>query len=173
MKNGRTCPRSPFADPHEVAGTIERYIAALESNAPLTNESPLSDDARKAILTFVNSQRAHVGDLRIRTYPWWLPRVAARLGPEFLKPTRETPTRFLEKFPASQYAMWTQQSAWHCARRYWRWSYECDGQDLPSWLRLTFHKNSYSKVGPADMLTREDVQAIADHTLNYRDRAWI
>ena len=173
MKNGRSRPPDPFADIHEVAGKIDRLIAELESNAPLANEPPLSVDARKTILAFVNSQRAHVGDLRIKTYLWWLPRVAARLGPEFLEPTRETPTHFLEKFPSSQYAMWTQQGAWHCARRYWRWSFEREGRDLPSWLRLTFHKNSYSKVGPADMLTREDVQAIADHTLNFRDRAWI
>jgi len=173
MKTGRSRPKDPFADIHEVSGAIDRYIAFLKSNTALTGEPEITTDARTAILAFVNSQRAHVGDLRIRTYLVWLPRVAARLGPEFLAPTRETPTHFLEKFPSSQYAMWSQANAWHCARRYWRWAFDRSGQDLPSWLYLTFHKNSYSKVGPADMLTREDVQAIADHTLNHRDRAWI
>ncbi len=173
MKNGRNRPKDPFADIHEVSGTIDRYVAFLGTRAPLVGEPPLSDDARKSILAFVSSQRAHVGDLRIRTYLAWLPRVAARLGDEFLTPTRETPTHFLERFPSSEYAMWSQENAWHCARRYWRWSFDRAGVDLPSWLHLTFHKNSYSKVGPADMLTREDVSAIADHTTSHRDRAWV
>ena len=71
----------------------------------MAGEPELTAEARAAILAFVNSQRAHVGNLRIRTYLSWLPRVAARLGQEFLKPTRETPTHFLEMFPSSQYAM--------------------------------------------------------------------
>jgi len=173
MKTGRSQPRDPFADIHEVAGTIKRQTAFLESGAPLDGEPPLAGDARRSILEFVTSQRAHVGDLRIRTYLAWLPRVAARLGREFLTPTRETPTHFLERFPTSEYAMWSQANAWHCARRYWRWSFNREDKDLPSWLHLTFHKNSYTKVGPADMLTREDVIAIADATTNHRDKAWV
>ncbi len=69
--------------------------------------------------------------------------------------------------------MWSQENAWHCARRYWQWSADRAGQGLPSWLHLTFHENSYSKVGQADMLSREDVNAIADHTTSHRDRAWV
>ncbi|MGA7846418.1 MAG: site-specific integrase [Thermoplasmata archaeon] len=173
MKNGENRPKDPFADIHEVSGTIAHLTAFLESKATLAGEPTLTADARTSILAFVNSQRAHVGDLRIRTYLWWLPKVAARLGAEFLVPTRETPTHFLERFPSSKYAMWTQQNAWGCVARYWRWSYERADQDVPRWLHLTFHTKAYSKVGPADMLTREDVTAIADHTLNHRDRAWI
>jgi integrase len=173
MKNGRSRPGDPFADIHEVSGTIERYTDFLKSKEPLDGEPPLTDDARKSILEFVASQRTHVGDLRIRTYLAWLPRVAARLGDEFLAPTRATPTHFLERFPSSEYAMWSQANAWHCTRRYWRWSFDREDKELPSWLHLTFHKNSYSKVGPADMLTRDDVIAIADATTNHRDRAWV
>jgi integrase len=173
MRRGSSRPKDPFSDIHEVSGMIDRYIAFLESTAQLDGEPPISEDVRRSILAFVGSQRARVGDLRIRTYLAWLPRVAARLGDQFTTPTRETPIRFLERFPSSEYAMWTQENAWHCARRYWRWSFDREGKDLPSWLHLTFHKNSYSKVGPADMLTREDVSAIADHTTSHRDRAWV
>ena len=117
MKNGENRPKDPFADIHEVSGTIAHLTAFLESKATLAGEPTLTADARTSILAFVNSQRAHVGDLRIRTYLWWLPKVAARLGAEFLVPTRETPTHFLERFPSSKYAMWTQQNAWGCVAR--------------------------------------------------------
>ncbi len=57
MKDGRTRPKDPFADIHEVSDTIDRYLAFLGSRAPLVGEPPLSDDARRSILEFVNSRK--------------------------------------------------------------------------------------------------------------------
>jgi integrase len=127
---------------------------------------------REAILAFVKAQRGAVGDLRIRTYLAWLPIAAQKLGSRFLKPDRETPSSFQECFTTKHYARNSRQTVAQCLVPFWRWMYERDGKEYPSWLQLKIEKWKPTN-GASDMLTREEVARIAESAQNFRDRAWI
>lgn len=169
-KRGSTEP--PFADVHLISGYIEKRLRQLQSNEPIGAGILVERPERDAILAFVRARRPEVSEVRIRTFLSWLPLAAARLGPQFLTPDRETPTAFSEAFPPREYARGTRATGANCLCSFWRWWLASQGKEYPSWLRLRLEKWK-STTGPSDMLTREEVTQIAEHALNFRDKAWI
>jgi integrase len=59
-----------------------------------------------------------------------------------------------------------------CLVTFWRWRFQLEGKEYPSWLRIKLEKWKPTHMA-SDMLSRDDVARIADHALNFRDRAWI
>ena len=163
--------RDDFGDVHGVQGYIANRIATLESGEPI-GEEPLLLNApeRSAILQFVRSRRGEVGELRTRTYLAWLPVAAAHLGPMFLAPDRTTPQAFRETF--SSYARSTKETIASCLQRFWRWRFDQEGAECPSWLRIKLEAWKPTN-GASDMLSVSEVARIAEGALNFRDRAWI
>jgi len=160
-----------FADVHGVRGYVENRLALLATDKPVGEEQlSLGSEERAAILRFVQARRGEVGELRTRTYLAWLPVAASRLGPAFLSPNRNTPAAFREAF--STYARSTKETVTSCLGTFWRWTFEQQGDDPPSWLRIKLEAWKPTN-GAAEMLSREEVTRIADNALNFRDRAWI
>lgn len=159
-------------DPHYVRRYIERRLEGLSTDAPIGDGPPLGRRERDALLAFIRARRSEVGELRIRTYLSWLPIGAAKLGTRFLEPDRETPAAFNEIFNPKHYARGSRVTIAQCLLTFWRWWYEQGGRDFPSWLRIRFERWK-PVAGPSDMLTRDDIAMIADHTQNFRDKAWI
>ena len=122
--------------------------------------------------SFVTARRPEVSEVRTRTYLSWLPLAAARLGPGFLQPDRTTPAAFHQAFPPGQYARGTRATGANCLGSFWRWWLARQGKEYPSSLRIRLEKWRPT-TGASDMLTRDDVARIAEHALNFRDRAWI
>jgi integrase/recombinase XerD len=162
----------PFADVHLISGYLEKRLAELRSDGPVGNGIVLGRAERDAILAFIRARRPEVSEVRVRTFLSWLPQAAARLGPRFLSPDPETPTTFAEAFPARSYARGSRATGANCLGAFWRWWLGRQGKEFPSWLRIKLERWEPS-AGPADMLTRDDVSRIAEHALNFRDRAWI
>jgi integrase len=165
-------PDDPFADVHRISGYVERRLAQLKSDGPVGQVGELGRSERDAILAFIRARQPEVSEVRIRTFLSWLPQAAARLGPCFLTPDRETPAAFAEAFPPRTYARGSRATGANCLGSFWRWWLDRQGKEFPSWLRIRLEKWKPS-AGPSDMLTREDVARVVEHALNFRDRAWI
>ncbi len=125
------------------------------------SETPSSSAAR----------RPEVSEVRTRTFLFWLPVVAARLGPGFLQPDRATVAAFLAGFPVGPYARGTRATGANCLGSFWRWWLARQGKELPAALHMRLEK-WMPKEGASDMLTREGGARMAAHALNFRDRAW-
>ena len=173
-------PPDPLSDVHMIGQVVENRLRLLGSDEPLPSEEPLSREARDAILEFARSKKGEVSDLRFRTYLVRLPQVAARLGEEFLRPTKNTPSRFKEAFPEKRhpgdlkgYEQSSREGSWYVARAFWGWWFERKDEDIPRFLRIKFPKNRHQKIRADSLLSRDDVLRIASQALNQRDKAWI
>ncbi len=170
----------PLSDVHMIGQVVANRLQLLESDRPLPGERSLSREARDAILEFVAAKKGEVSDLRFRTYLVRLPQVAARLGEEFLRPTKNTPSRFKEAFPEKKhpedskgYEQSSREGSWYVARAFWAWWFDRKDQDIPRFLRIKFPKNGHQKIRADSLLSRDDVLRIASQALNQRDKAWI
>ena len=161
-----------LADPHFVRGYNQRRLQQLESDGPIGNGLVIGKHERCAILAFVRARQGVVGELRVRTYLAWLPLAASKLGTRFLDPDRETPSLFNAAFPSTAYARGSRVTVAQCLSSFWHWKFEQSDQEFPSWLRIKLERWAPTK-GAADMLSRDDVASIADHMLNFRDKAWL
>jgi integrase/recombinase XerD len=162
----------PFSDVHLIARFIEKRLTQLQSDGPIGEGIVLARPERDAILAFVKARRPEVSEVRVRTYLSWLPKTAALLGSGFLAPDRETPASFVEVFPPRDFARGTRATGANCLGTFWRWWLSRQGREFPSWLHIRLEKWKPTN-GPSDMLSRDDVAQIAEHALNFRDRAWI
>lgn len=163
---------------------VEQYsrnrLAAIRTGAPVGQGSgarPLSAPARRAILAFLEAKRGDVGALHFRNYLAWLPVAATRLGGAFLAPGSDIQARFNEAFPpkserGSGYSFFSRQTAGSVLVSFWRYRLSKAGKPFPDHLRLRFGKWKSPYHG-SDMLTREDIAAIADSARNFRDKAWV
>ncbi len=170
----------PLSDVHRIGQVIKSRLQLLESDRPLPGEGRLSREARDAILEFVQSRKGEVSDLRYRTYLVRLPQVAARLGDEFLRPTKNTSSRFKEAYPEKKhpgdskgYEQSSRRGSWYVAWAFWAWWFDQKDEDIPRFLRIKFPKDSHRKIRSDSLLTRDDVLRIASKALNPRDKAWI
>jgi integrase len=170
----------PLSDVHMIGQVVENRLRLLGSDESLPGEGLLSREARDAILEFARSKKGEVSDLRFRTYLVRLPQVAARLGEEFLRPTKNTPSRFKEAFPEKRhpgdskgYEQSSRESSWYVARAFWGWWFERKDEDIPRFLRIKFPKNGHEKIRADSLLSRDDVLRMASQALNQRDKAWI
>lgn len=162
----------PFEDIHSARAFNEKRLAELRSGRRIGRDSNPTLSQREVIQSFVRAKRGIVSEVRIRTYLSWLPLAASRLGASFLQPDREIATRFNEVFPPGQYARGTRATGSNCLGTFWAWWFEQQGKERPSWVRIRLEKWKPTN-GASDMLSRDEVAQIAEHALNFRDRAWI
>lgn len=154
-------------DVHQVGPAYERAMRRIETGEGCA----LPPEVRREIASFIRHQEDLVSIMRLKTYTVYLPSVAQKLGPQFLAPTRETPQKFRQVF--RDYQVWSLDGAWGCARKFWSWRYERNGEDFPSWLKLPIPKKFARKRGPDDVFTPADVAKIAEHCTNLRDKAFV
>src|SRR5208283_3336023 len=160
-------------DVHGVEPVIAARIDFLRSSRKLRGERPISREARDAVLAFCRARKGEVSSTRFRTYLSRLPQVAARLGQDFLAPSRETTARFKEAFPDDRYKASSREGSWYVLRVFWTWWFDQKGEPLPYYLKIRFPKNGEARIGPTAVLTRDDVAKIAAATTSLRDRAWV
>lgn len=172
MARRRGVSEERFDDLHRVRSGIEHRLAQLKGRGPVGEIEGLARSEREAISAFVESRRGVVGELRLRTYLAWLPLAAHRLGNAFLDPDRAVQDRFNQAFPKARYSRASREGAAHCLGTFWRWRFERLGRDYPTWLRIRLERWAPTS-GAADMLTRDEVAQLAEHALNFRDKAWI
>jgi integrase len=153
-------------DIHDTVSKIAHAETRLRSP-----DAGIPRDAARAILEFVEARRAAVSPQRALTYLWNLRGAAGRLGPDFLSPTPETPSKFLRIYRDS--AVWTQITVRSVLFSFWRWRSEREGKEFPRWLKISVSSRGVSRKDHNDVLTIEEVGRIADHALNLRDKALI
>ena len=161
-----------LTDLHLVRNGIEHRLAQLRAEGPVGEVARLDRTARDAIIAFVESRRGMVGELRLRTYLAWLPVAAQRLGSAFLEPDRSIQEGFSRAFPRERYTRSSREGAAHCLSTFWKWRFNRLGRDFPPWLRIRLERWTPTN-GAGDMLSRDEVATMAEHALNFRDRAWI
>ncbi len=172
MRKVRKPERAP--DIHGSREAANRILHRLRDGAQLDGEPPLGAAERAAVLEFLQARRDEVSDSRFRTYAVRLPQAAARIGPEFLRPSRDAPARFKEAFPAERYARASRESSWYVLMTFWRWRSTGRDKEVPAYLTVKFPTNGTFPTIPArEILTREDVTRIAQNSYTTRDRAWV
>ncbi|HEV2450227.1 MAG TPA: tyrosine-type recombinase/integrase [Thermoplasmata archaeon] len=127
--------------------------------------------AATAILTFYKDRSRAVGDFQKLKYLERLPVVARALGPEFLKPTVSTARRFLTAFSGQEQS--SVLTLKNVTEAFWRWMYARKGKEFPLALRIPVDRKLVKKKNHGDVLTPEDALALANHTRNQRDRAFV
>ncbi|MCI4317188.1 MAG: site-specific integrase [Thermoplasmata archaeon] len=173
-----------MTDIHGVEPVISERLRALKAGETIGANGPISHAARQAILDFAAARRDEVSSLRLRTYLVRLPQIAARLGDDFLSPNRGTTTKFKAGFPAhgsagrrkdqASYSSASREGSWYVACAFWRWYFGRKGARFPDeYLKLKIRKDDRPRIGPAEVLTRDDVVRIAEETRTLRDRAWV
>jgi integrase len=157
---------------HYAPAKIESRLRAIRSG-----HYRLSRDARDAIVRFERAERGERDDLTRLKHLSWLPRAAEGLGRDFLVPTPDTRARFKRVFPDSEYARESRAGAWYCLRAFWRRrvfpGHDRVDDPLPVWLHLDFPRNGEAGLTAAEILSRDDVRAIAERMTHPRDRAWL
>jgi len=169
----RTREPDQAPDIHGNRDAADRLLRGLRDGWERDGEATLGDPELAAVLEFLRARHDEVSDSRFLTYVVRLPQAAARMGAEFLHPTRDAPTRFKETFPVGRYARATRESSWYVLMTFWRWRYARQDKEPPTYLKVKFPTNGTGPTIPArDILTREDVTRIAEHSYTTRDRAW-
>ncbi len=164
-------------DPHDTEHTIRLYLARLEADAagkPRTVESDAVSVGReeaKEILAFARDRETELSRQRYLTYLRTLPLAASKLGPDFLAPSRTSPAKLKGELSGAK--GWTIVSYWACVSKFWKWRFERDGKDFPSYLRLKIAKRYCARKDESIVISREEVDQIADHTITPRDRAFV
>ncbi|MCI4316963.1 MAG: site-specific integrase [Thermoplasmata archaeon] len=177
-----TPPPTPSRGPHDASVDlyVESRLKTLRGSGPIGNRdrSPNpSKEARRAILSFLDSKKGEVGRLHFRNYVAWLPVAADRLGEEFLEPRPDVQARFNAAFPSRSpagggYSFFSRQTVGGILMGFWRYRLSLESKPFPDHLRLKFGKWKTPYNG-GDMLTRDDVAKLAESVDNFRDRAWI
>ncbi|MFI5418300.1 MAG: tyrosine-type recombinase/integrase [Candidatus Lutacidiplasmatales archaeon] len=166
-RGGRETRRAPpRLDIHDTSTRIAHATDRLRSA-----ESGVSKDSADAILAFAEARRVAVSPQRTLAYLDKLRMIAARLGGEFLTPTRDTPGHFLRSFRDNE--VWTQITLRSVLYSFWKWRCEGRGEEFPSWLRIPISKRNVNRKDHADVLTPEEVASLAEHAPNLRDKALI
>jgi integrase len=162
-----------LADIHGADSAISGLTSALKSGRIIGGNRAIPKEARDAILEFCRARRDEVSTLRFKNYLVRLPQIADRLGKDFLEPTRDTPSKFKAAYPADRYKVASREGTWYVARAFWSWRFDRKGEPVPYYLRMKFPKNGKPRIGPAEVLIRDDVAKIAEAATTLRDRAWI
>lgn len=159
-------PATSKIDIHDTETEMTRTLARLKAG-----ETGIPKESLKAILDFVKSREREVSRQRTLTYLRTLPLSAAKLGPDFLHPNRDTPAKLREA--TSGLAGWTVMSYWTITVTFWRWMYARQEKDFPSFLHLTVGRQYRAYKTAGDVLTPEEVRRIADATVTARDKALV
>ena len=178
MTNANASMERPHDDAVETF--IRNRLSALrgETASPEAREfASITPTSRRAILAFLEAKEGEVGRLHFRNYVAWLPVAASRLGKSFLSPGLDIQAQFNYAFPAKSpsakgYSFFSRQTVGSILMGFWRYRLSRAGKPFPDHLRLRFGKWK-SPYNGSDMLTRDEVAAIAENAQNFRDKAWI
>ena len=100
----------PFSDIHLIGATSR---SDTHSSVRVPRWVPGSKSAaREASLASLEARSPEVTEVRVRTFLSWLPSAAARLGPRFLDPDRDTPSSFAKAFPIDDSCLQNPSSEW-------------------------------------------------------------
>ncbi len=129
----------------------------------------------KAILEYVDSRAADrdcpLSQGRVLLYYLDLPRVAAKLGIEFLEPCKGTVEKFSDAY--RDLAGNSRKTYADLLVSFWRWRFEQQEKDLPSHLRIHISKKALATKTEDDVLTEDEQARIATATISERDEAFV
>ncbi len=165
-KKGGEKSAPPRFDTHNAASQIAHATERLRSE-----DAGISPEAATAILEFAEVRRSAVSPLRLLAYLEKLRAAAVELDGDFLAPTRETPARFLRAYRDSE--TWTQLTVRSVLYSFWRWRFEREDTEFPSWLRIPISKRNVNGKDHNDVLSVEEVAKLSDGAINLRDKALI
>jgi integrase len=158
-------------DLHGVGDQIARATAHLRST-----DSGVPRTVARAILEFVEDKRPEVGPHQLAKYLHRLPVVAGKLGSDdFLRPNRETPRRFFRVFSYPGHEWSSIKTTGSCLVQFWKWRFQKEGADFPSYLKITVPNKKLNRKTAADVLTPEEVSRLVEATsdLRYKALIWV
>lgn len=147
--------------------TLERELAKLRSNS-------LSKENSESILQFYRQLVAEgVGIARQIKYISTLRRIASLLNKPFADATKNDIIDFVAKIEKEDYSEWTKRDYKIILKRFYKWLRGCDDEHPPEvrWIRA--RRNIPNKLQKKDLLTIDEVKAIANKARNIRDKAFI
>jgi integrase/recombinase XerD len=128
---------------------------------------------KKYILDFVEQISADgLTQGRQIKYCYLLCRLSEMMNKDFLKATKQDIIKLCSEINNSTYTEWTKHDYLAIIKRFYKWLGGTD--EYPpevKWIKTSV-KNSWKKL-PSELLTIEDVKALADATNNLRDRAFV
>lgn len=146
---------------------LERELAKLRSNS-------LGKENSKIVLRFYKQLTAEgIGIARRIKYLATLRRIASLLNKPFSKVTKDDIVDFVAKIEQRDYSEWTKHDYKMILKRFFRWLRGCE-DEYPlevRWIKL--RSNIPNKLEKKDLLTVDEIEAIANSARNVRDKAFI
>lgn len=147
----------------------------LKNALKLLERSKLSKKNKDIIKEFIEACIAEgIGKLRVVKYIFTLKKIALSLNKDFDKVTKEDLVRFVRDIELNDdYSDWTKRDFKVTLKKFYKWL-KGNGEEYPpevKWIK-TGKKLNNNKL-PEELITLEEVKAMADASVNLRDRAII
>lgn len=156
---------------HNSARQLERAIFQID-NAK-TSES--NKEFIKQFIRFLSAQG--VKELRQVKYIYSLQKISTWLNKDFDKADKQDIMDLCNIIEKNGYSDWTKHDYRVCIKKFYTWLKNKDIDDIDEWgtpkevkwIKIKAPKDS--KKVPSDLLTPKDVQSLAEHTRNLREKA--
>ena len=151
---------------------VHKPSKRLENAFNHLHRKKLSKKNKEFIEKFANSCISEgIGELRVTKYIFTLCKIAETIGKDFDEVTKEDLKEFVKELELSNYAEWTKHDYKATLKKFYKWL-KGNEEEYPEevrWIKVTI-KNNKKKL-PEELLTIDEVKALAEATNNLRDKA--
>lgn len=152
---------------------FEYLIWKVRNNDEICNEN------KRAIIKFLESQRAELSLSRLTLYANWLPKLASILGKPFKKATEEDLRRLVSEIKESEkYSTETKYTIFRMLKKFYRWlegKPQEDGKVIApkkiAWLKA--NNKHFKDKQPEELLTPQEIFEMIRQAPTLRDKALI
>ena len=132
----------------------------------------ISKRNKEFIEKFANSCISEgIGELRVTKYIFTLCKIAKKMGKDFDEITKDDLKEFVKELELSDYAEWTKHDYKATLKKFYKWL-KGNEEEYPEevrWIKVTIKKKN--KKLPEELLTTDEIKAMAEVANNLRDRA--
>lgn len=144
----------------------------LEYALKRLSKSSILDENKKHIENFAKSCLAEgIGKLRVVKYIYTLIKVAEILNKDFMKASREDIEQVVYEIENANFSEWTKHDYRVTIKKFYKWL-KGNGEEYPpevKWIKAK--RNGRNNKLPEELITPEEVKALAEAAENPRDRA--
>ena len=151
---------------------IYNYKRILERTLDIIRDAEICEVNKKSIADFHDYCVAEgLSIARIIKYVATLKRIATLLGKPFIQATKEDILELVRKIESANYSDWTKHDYKVIIKILWRWLKKTEEYpDEVKWIKASV-RNSHKL--PEELLTQEEVTALADAAFHPRDKALV